>query len=62
MTAFGLETNRDLLEGHQPTGRVGTPEDIGGLAVFLASRAGAHCTGTGIVVDGGSSISHSAKL
>lgn len=62
MTAFGLETSRDLLEGNQPTGRVGTPEDIGGLALFYASRAGAHCTGTGVVIDGGSSISFSAKL
>jgi NAD(P)-dependent dehydrogenase (short-subunit alcohol dehydrogenase family) len=62
MTAFGLETSRDALESNQPTGRVGTPEDIGGLAVFLGSRAGSHCTGTGIVVDGGSISSRPSKL
>lgn len=62
MTAFGLENARELLEGSQPTGRVGTPEDIGGLATFFASRAGAHCTGTGIVVDGGQSVAFSARL
>lgn len=62
MTAFGLENARDALENSQPTGRVGTPEDIGGLATFYASRAGAHCTGTGIVVDGGQSVAFAAKL
>lgn len=62
MTAFGLEENKDLLEGAQPTGRVGTPEDIGGLAIFLASRAGAHCTGTGTVIDGGQSLQFSPRL
>ncbi|KAJ9480284.1 Short chain dehydrogenase/reductase [Pseudozyma hubeiensis] len=62
MTAYGLEENRDLLEGIQPTGRVGTPEDIGGVAMFFASRAGAHCTGTGIVVDGGQSIQFQPRL
>lgn len=62
MTAYGLEENRDLLEGVQPTGRIGTPEDIGGVAMFFASRAGAHCTGTGIVVDGGQSIQFQPRL
>ncbi|EPQ30974.1 uncharacterized protein PFL1_01163 [Pseudozyma flocculosa PF-1] len=62
MTAYGLEENRDVLESIQPTGRVGTPEDIGGLAIFLASRAGAHCTGTGIVVDGGQSLQFVPRL
>lgn len=62
MTAFGLEEHKDILEASQPTGRVGTPEDIGGLALFLASRAGAHCTGTGIVVDGGQSLQFMPRL
>lgn len=62
MTAYGLEENRDLLEGIQPTGRVGSPEDIGGLAIFFASRAGAHCTGTALVMDGGQSIQFQPRL
>ncbi|KAN0065953.1 hypothetical protein ACQY0O_001087 [Thecaphora frezii] len=62
MTAYGLEENRDVLEAIQPTGRVGTPEDIGGLALFLASRAGAHVTGTGIVIDGGQSLQFTPRL
>jgi 2-deoxy-D-gluconate 3-dehydrogenase len=36
-----------------PAGRWGTPEDIGGAAVFLSSRAADYCHGTILVVDGG---------
>ncbi len=36
-----------------PAGRWGKPEDIGGAAVFLASRASDYCHGTILVVDGG---------
>ncbi|PWN50528.1 putative NADPH-dependent beta-ketoacyl reductase [Violaceomyces palustris] len=62
MTSFGLSENKDLFEGIQPTGRIGTPEDIGGLAIFLAGRAGAHCTGTGTIVDGGQSLQFLPRL
>lgn len=37
-----------------PRGRVGTPEDIAGLAIFLSSRAGAYIVGETITCDGGS--------
>jgi 2-deoxy-D-gluconate 3-dehydrogenase len=36
-----------------PAGRWGTPEDLAGVAVFLASRASDFVTGTAIPVDGG---------
>jgi len=36
-----------------PAGRWGSPEDMGGAAVFLASRAADYCHGTILVVDGG---------
>lgn len=39
-----------------PLRRFGEPEDIGGLAVFLASRASDHITGQTIVIDGGASL------
>lgn len=40
-----------------PLRRVGEPEEIGGVAAFLASRAGAFITGQNLVVDGGTLIS-----
>jgi 2-dehydro-3-deoxy-D-gluconate 5-dehydrogenase len=36
-----------------PAGRWGTPEDLAGIAVFLASKASDFVTGTAIPVDGG---------
>lgn len=39
-----------------PQKRVGTPEELGGLAVYLASEASSYVTGSIIVIDGGYSI------
>lgn len=36
--------------------RIGQPDEIAGLAVFLASKAGAFATGQGFVIDGGATI------
>jgi citronellol/citronellal dehydrogenase len=36
-----------------PLGRIGTPDEVGGVIAFLASPAGAYITGTTIVIDGG---------
>ena len=36
-----------------PLRRIGRDDDMAGVAVFLASRAGAYLTGTVIPVDGG---------
>lgn len=44
--------NRQILE-RIPEGRWGKPEDIGGAAVFLASRAGDYVQGHILAVDGG---------
>jgi len=40
-----------------PVGRLGQPEDIAALVVFLASEPARHITGTTIQVDGGSTTS-----
>ena len=39
-----------------PLGRIGEPDEIAGVAVFLASDAGRYVTGQAIVVDGGATI------
>jgi len=41
------------LEATQPIPRVGTPEEIGGIAVYLASDESSFVTGQVFVVDGG---------
>lgn len=57
--ARSLWENPDILKAslhNMPLQRIAQPEDIAGLAVFLASRAGSYITGQTIVADGGSSI------
>lgn len=57
MMAFMLDDPdmRSQVEAGVPLGRVGTPDDIAGTAIFLSSRAGAYLTGVVIPVDGGMS-------
>lgn len=45
---------RDLIPTWVPVGRFGTPDDIAGCAVFLASGQSAFVTGTTVHADGGS--------
>lgn len=40
-----------------PLRRVGTPDEVAGVAVLLASKCGAFITGQNIIVDGGTTIS-----
>jgi len=47
------EVIRDILLAPQPTRRFVTVEEVGAIAVFLASEAGRSITGTAISVDGG---------
>ena len=57
--ARALWENPDLRKRYEtitPLRRLGEPDDIGGIAVFLASRAGAFVTGQTIVADGGVTI------
>ena len=50
-------TDWDALGKGNPRGRVGTPEDIAGLAIFLSSRASGFTVGDVITCDGGSVVS-----
>lgn len=55
-----LLANDELVKRYverAPLGRVGRPEEIAGLALYLASDASSYLTGQTIVVDGGFSIS-----
>lgn len=47
------ETQRSSLTGQIPLARLGTPEDIAGAVVFLASPAAAYITGETLSVNGG---------
>jgi NAD(P)-dependent dehydrogenase (short-subunit alcohol dehydrogenase family) len=55
MTAFilGEPEARGMVERTVPLGRIGRPDDVAGLVIFLSSRAGSYLTGTVIPVDGG---------
>lgn len=48
-----LEDFGDAIVAGVPRGRIGEPEDMAGVAIYLASRAGAYVTGAVIPVDGG---------
>lgn len=49
----GKEWFKKNLENKTMLGRIGTPEDIQGAAVLLATEAGSYITGTDIRIDGG---------
>lgn len=44
---------RAEIEATIPMGRVGSPEEIGALAVYLSSDASSYMTGSVLVIDGG---------
>ncbi|KAJ3019835.1 hypothetical protein HKX48_001710 [Thoreauomyces humboldtii] len=57
MTKFGIDNGLEVMNESQPLGRIGSTEDMAGLALFLCSRASAHITGTVIPIDGGATLS-----
>lgn len=53
MMAATLDAFGDAIAASAPLRRIGRDDDMAGIAVFLASRAGAYLTGAVIPVDGG---------
>jgi NAD(P)-dependent dehydrogenase (short-subunit alcohol dehydrogenase family) len=53
MSGALIEHFEEEMLGDIPLGRFGSPEDLKGVVVFLASPAAAYVTGQTIVVDGG---------
>ena len=51
--AGSVEAARAAFVARQPMGRLGTPEEIAALAVYLASDEAQFITGQAIVIDGG---------
>ena len=60
--AFASDMNKlardhaDEVSRRVPAGRIGTDDDMAGVAIYLASRAGDYVVGQTIVVDGGVTI------
>ncbi len=53
MMAATLAAFGDAIAAEAPLRRIGRPDDMAGVAIYLASRAGAYVTGAVIPVDGG---------
>jgi NAD(P)-dependent dehydrogenase (short-subunit alcohol dehydrogenase family) len=58
MMAATLAEFGDEIAASSPLGRIGRPDDMAGVAIFLSSRAGAYVTGAVIPVDGGIWTAH----
>jgi NAD(P)-dependent dehydrogenase (short-subunit alcohol dehydrogenase family) len=53
MTDSIPEEESEIIEGNTPMRRWGRPEDMAGVALYLASRASGFVCGSTVVVDGG---------
>jgi NAD(P)-dependent dehydrogenase (short-subunit alcohol dehydrogenase family) len=48
--------HREILESDTPVGRLGTPEDVADLVLFLSSAKATFLTGVAVPIDGGQTI------
>jgi NAD(P)-dependent dehydrogenase (short-subunit alcohol dehydrogenase family) len=59
MTRQFIDGNPEIGEGWRariPAGRLGEPQDLRGLVVYLASDASRYVVGESVVIDGGYSL------
>lgn len=54
----GIEVDMSRVGKKVALGRVGQPDDIANVVLFLASDESAYCTGAEFVVDGGATATH----
>lgn len=52
----GIAEARDVWAARNPTGRMGTPEELTGAIVMLSAETSSYINGTDIVVDGGAIV------
>jgi NAD(P)-dependent dehydrogenase (short-subunit alcohol dehydrogenase family) len=53
MMAATLAARGEAIAAASPLGRIGRPDDMAGVAIYLSGRGGAYVTGAVIPVDGG---------
>ena len=61
MTEWMLENFQQAIEASAPMKRIGKPEDMAGVALYLASPASTYVTGAVIPVDGGISTAQGSS-
>ena len=64
MTAFatGTDEKAERVGAGVPMGRIGSPDDIAGAALFLCGRGGAYTTGAILPLDGGIGVETGHEL
>jgi NAD(P)-dependent dehydrogenase (short-subunit alcohol dehydrogenase family) len=58
MTEFVFDKYLKDIEENSPLKRVGKPEEMAAVAIYLCSKGGAYTNGAVIPVDGGTSVNH----
>jgi len=58
MTQYVFDKFKEDLEENSPLKRVGKPEEMAAIAIYLCSKGGAYTNGAVIPVDGGTYINH----